>query len=55
MSNFNGNAALFMTCLVSAIKPDYVIYAGKYQATTFYFGYLTLAYLLIYFTEFTTG
>ena len=54
MANFNGNSALFLSCLITGLMPSMVIVQGRNPATTLFFGYITLTYGLIYFTEFTT-
>ena len=51
ISNSNGNATLFLSCLFGSFAPGYRIHRGKHLATTIFFYYLVGAYLLLYFTS----
>ena len=51
ISNSNGNATLFLTCLFGSFAPGYKIVRGKYMATTVFFYYLVGSYLMLFFTS----
>lgn len=50
MSNHNGNITLFLSSVLVASMPQLVLYSGKSRATTVYFTYIWLSYMVLYFT-----
>lgn len=49
-ANNNGNSALFMTALFTALVPHYKIKVGKTMARSLYFYYLLIMYGMLFFT-----